>query len=65
MNWKRACDTNTCLEVAALEDGHGHPLPEGDVLIRSSAFPDAMILATRDEWYEFVSGVKEGRFDSL
>lgn len=65
MNWKRACDTNTCIEVAALEDGDGHPIANGPVLLRSTVYPHAMILASRDEWDEFVAGVKEGRFDSL
>lgn len=53
----RRCDTGACVEIGALGKF---------VVVRSSADPeDTRILLSRDEWREFVAGVKDGKFDSL
>jgi hypothetical protein len=36
-----------------------------EVLVRSSVTPQARITLTRDEWEEFLAGVKEGLFDRV
>lgn len=49
------CDTATCIEVAdAARD---------EVVIRNSVAPDFVLLATREEWFRFIQGVKAGEFD--
>ena len=57
--WRMAsrCDGGQCVEVGILGDS---------VLIRNSADQDDERLAlSRDEWQEFVAGVKDGDFDGL
>lgn len=65
MKWTRACDTNQCIEVAALHDSEGKPIKGSDVVMRTSTLVAAMILATRAEWDDFVIGVKAGKFDHI
>lgn len=49
------CDSSACIEVAdAAKD---------EVVIRNSVARDFVVLATRDEWYRFIQGVKAGEFD--
>jgi hypothetical protein len=51
------CDSGQCIEIGALG---------GFVLVRSSADPNGpRITLSRDEWQEFVAGVKDGGFDEL
>jgi Domain of unknown function (DUF397) len=53
----RPCESGACVEAAAADDA---------VLIRSTAHPDdAPFTMSRDEWREFVAGVKDGLFDRL
>jgi predicted secreted Zn-dependent protease len=57
--WHRgtACEGGACVEVATAS---------GTVMVRSSADPQGTpITLTRDEWREFVTGVKEGDFDHV
>jgi hypothetical protein len=56
--WYRVrCDSGACVEVAATGDA---------VTIRSSAKPsDTPVRLSRDEWQEFLAGVKEGIFDGV
>lgn len=52
----RKCDGGACVEVAA----------QGQkVLVRNSGDPATMFQVSRDEWQEFVAGVKDGDFDGL
>ncbi|WP_117211825.1 DUF397 domain-containing protein [Allorhizocola rhizosphaerae] len=56
LEWVRAddCESNGCVEVAAAD---------GAILIRNSRYPDGARLSfTRQEWLEFVEGVRTGRF---
>lgn len=51
-------NNGTCVEVAALPDGH--------VAVRNSNRPDdAMVLFTRTEMGAWIDGVKAGEFDDL
>ena len=55
-NWRKSsrCGTNTCVEVAKLDDV---------VLVRDSKNPEAAALSfTPDEWTAFVDGVTAGEF---
>jgi hypothetical protein len=53
----RRCESGQCVEIGTLGDS---------VLIRNSADRDGERLAlSRDEWQEFVAGVKDGDFDGL
>ena len=53
----RQCDTGGCVEIGVLGDS---------VLIRNSAARDGgRLTLRRDEWQEFVAGVKDGDFDGL
>ena len=56
--WYRAsCDSGACVEVAATGD---------TVIVRSSATRgEAPVKLSRDEWREFLAGVKEGAFDGV
>lgn len=49
-----ACDTGTCVEVAA--DHYW-------VNVRSSVNPGKQIAFTPSEWTAFLAGVKDGEFD--
>lgn len=50
----RACDSGSCVEVAAMADV---------VLVRDSKNPDGPRLAfSPEEWHEFVGSVKRGEF---
>lgn len=54
--WLKAemCEANGCVEVAAAG---------GEVLLRNSRDPDGARLSfTRQEWLEFVDGVRAGQF---
>ncbi|NUT37165.1 MAG: DUF397 domain-containing protein [Hamadaea sp.] len=54
--WKRSqrCDSNACVEVAALDE---------HVLIRDSKDPDGPVLRfTRAEWEAFAGGLVDGDF---
>jgi hypothetical protein len=54
INFLRACEGGTCVEVALGEV----------VFVRDSKNPDGpMLVFTRTEWTEFVNGVKMGVFD--
>jgi predicted secreted Zn-dependent protease len=51
------CESGACVEVAA---------DEGIVLLRSSRDQRAMPVAlSRNEWQEFLAGVKDGAFDRV
>jgi hypothetical protein len=51
-------NNGTCVEVAALSDGH--------IAVRSSTRPhEGTILFTRAEMNAWVSGVKAGEFDGM
>lgn len=51
-------NNGTCVEVAALPDGH--------IAVRNSNHPDeGMVLFTRAEMSAWISGVKAGEFDDL
>ncbi len=53
----RRCDGGACVEIGTVGEA---------VLIRSSADPDGIYVAlSRYEWQAFVTGVKDGDFDSL
>lgn len=55
-DWLR-CDGGQCVQIGTLG---------GSILIRSSTDQDGTyITLNRDEWREFVAGVKDGDFDSL
>ena len=57
--WRTAgrCDGGQCVEIGTLGEV---------ILVRSSADRDGTRLAlSRDEWQEFVAGVKDGNFDGL
>ena len=56
--WYRArCDSGACVEVAATGD---------TVIVRSSAKQgEAPVKLSREEWQEFLAGVKEGTFDGV
>jgi hypothetical protein len=57
--WRTAgrCESGACVEVGTLG---------ASVLIRDSADRDGECLTlSRDEWQEFVAGVKDGDFDGL
>jgi len=57
--WRTAgqCDSGQCVEIGILSDS---------VLIRNSAARDGgRLTLSRDEWQEFVAGVKDGDFDGL
>ena len=51
-------NNGTCVEVAALPDGH--------IAVRNSNHPDeGMVLFTRAEMSAWMNGVKAGEFDDL
>ncbi len=51
-------NNGTCVEVAALPDGH--------IAVRNSNRPhDGLVLFTRAEMHAWISGVKAGEFDDL
>jgi predicted secreted Zn-dependent protease len=53
----RACESGACVEVATTSD---------TVMVRSSANPRGIpVTMSRDEWQEFLAGVKSGAFDRL
>lgn len=53
----RACESGACVEVATTADS---------VTVRSSANPGGIFVTlSRDEWQEFLAGVKAGAFDGL
>ena len=57
--WRTAirCDGGACVEIGTLGEA---------VLVRSSGDVDGIcVTLSRDEWLEFVAGVKDGDFDSL
>ena len=55
--WHRACESGACVEVATAGD---------TVMVRSSADPTGTpVTLSRDEWQEFLAGVKAGAFDRL
>lgn len=54
MQWRKACDTNTCVEVLVLND---------TICVRSSTDPTTSIKLTREEWDQFRSDIKTGAFD--
>jgi hypothetical protein len=51
-------NNGTCVEVAALPDGH--------IAVRNSTHPDgAVALFTRVEMNQWINGIKAGEFDDL
>ena len=58
LRWRRGrpCDSGACVEVAVVDE---------EVLLRSTASPDALLALSRSEWGEFLAGAKEGLFDQL
>lgn len=53
----RRCNGGACAEIGILGES---------VLVRNSTEPDGTCLTlSRDEWREFVAGVKDGDFDGL
>ena len=51
-------NNGTCVELAALPDGH--------IAVRNSNHPDAgVVLFTRAEMSAWINGVKAGEFDDL
>jgi hypothetical protein len=53
----RRCDSGACVEIGTLGDF---------VLVRNSGDPDGTRLKmSRDQWQEFVAGLKGGGFDGL
>jgi predicted secreted Zn-dependent protease len=57
--WHRGigCDGGACVEVATTGD---------TVMVRRSAQPDGTpVTLSRDEWQEFLAGVKEGALDGM
>jgi hypothetical protein len=49
------CSVGTCVSVAHTDN---------TVMVRHSAHPDGTVLAfSREEWVEFLSGVRAGEFD--
>jgi predicted secreted Zn-dependent protease len=59
LTWHTAlsCDGGACVQVAV--DDHS-------ILIGNSRQPGGPVLEyTRDEWHEFVGGIKKGDFDDL
>lgn len=59
LTWRtaRRCDTGACVEIGTAGES---------IMVRSSADPDGVrISLSRDEWQEFVAGVKDGDFDCL
>jgi hypothetical protein len=51
-------NNGTCVEVAALPDGH--------IAVRNSTHPDgAVTLFTRAEMNHWINGIKAGEFDDL
>jgi hypothetical protein len=59
--WQKSRHSNangTCVEMAAL--------PDGDVAVRNSRFPDGpALIYTRAEIESLILGVKDGEFDHL
>lgn len=61
MSWQKStkCESAHCVEVKDSE-------AFADTLVmRSSLWPDSLILVTRDEMRVFLEGVKAGEFDHL
>jgi len=57
--WRRAerCEGGSCVEIGTLGEF---------ILVRSSADADGIYLTvSREEWQEFVTGVKHSDFDGL
>jgi predicted secreted Zn-dependent protease len=57
--WRKGlpCESGACVEVAAAGDA---------VMVRSSANPaGAPVTLSRDEWQNFLAGVKAGAFDRV
>jgi hypothetical protein len=56
--WRKSsfCQTGECAEFRQ-EDG------DGEILLRSSRSPDAIVRFTRAEWAAFLQGVDAGEFD--
>jgi Domain of unknown function (DUF397) len=51
-------NNGTCVEVAALPDGH--------IAVRNSTHPDGTVtLFTRTEMNHWINGIKAGEFDDL
>jgi hypothetical protein len=59
VSWRkssRSGGTGNCVEAALL--------PDGDVAVRNSRFPDGpALIYTREEMASFLEGVKDGEFD--
>jgi len=66
--WRKACDTNTCIEVAFQKGCEaGHCLEVGDsgmlddeILFRNNKRPDRVISCDRDEWNAFREAIISG-----
>jgi hypothetical protein len=54
--WHRSCESGACVEAAKAGEV---------VLLRSTLNPEAPVTLRRDEWFEFLAGVKKGDFDDL
>lgn len=55
--WRRSkCEGGACVEAAAMD---------GLVIMRGTVDPGMTFRMTRDEWQEFVAGVKDGDFEGL
>jgi hypothetical protein len=55
--WRHGlCDGGACIEAAAVG---------GDVMMRSTVDPGAVLHMSREEWQKFLAGAKSGLFDDL
>lgn len=55
---RRSNPSGNCVELA--------PLPDGDIAVRNSRFPQGPVLVyTREEIEAFLDGAKDGDFDHL
>ncbi len=53
----KRCDTGACVEIGTLGES---------VLVRSSGDADGIcVTLSREQWLEFVAGIKDGDFESL
>ena len=51
-----ACASNGCVQAASTRDG---------VALRDSKSPDRQVEVSREDWTDFVAGVKAGDFDNV
>ena len=58
MRWRSsaACASSGCVQAATTSEG---------VALRDSKSPDKQVEVSRQDWADFVAGVKAGEFDAL